>query len=175
MVDSTFCLSLNNPLTAGTTSKERISNEAVDDTTERSTTIPKGSTQKPVEMGVNGTKICWKCGKSKPLTEFYFRKDSNTYRNECKECLKEHNRYRHTGWTSEQYQAMFKKQDGKCAICRQPLASKRYGVLACDHNHLTGQHRGLLCTNCNTALGLLKEDISIFKRAIAYLHKYSGT
>lgn len=174
MVDNKFCLSLNNPLIAGTTSIERISNEAVDDTTERSTTIPKGSTQKPVEMGVNDTKICRVCGKSKPLTEFYFRKDSGTYRSECKGRLKERERYRHTGWTRKQYQKVLKEQDGKCAICHKPLISERYEVFACDHNHETGQCRGLLCGNCNTALGLLKEDIPTLKSAISYLEKYSG-
>lgn len=174
MVDNKFCLSLNNPLIAGTTSKERISNEAVGDTTERSTTIPKGSTQKPVEMGVNDTMRCRVCGKLKPLTEFYFRKDTGTYRSECKDCLKERERYRHTGWTQEHYQKMFKEQDGRCAICHQPLISERYEAFACDHNHETGQRLGLLCTNCNTALGLLKEDVEVLKNAITYIKKYSG-
>lgn len=34
------------------------------------------------------TKICTKCGVEKLLSEFYFRKDNNSYRNECKECLR---------------------------------------------------------------------------------------
>ena len=40
-----------------------------------------------------------------------------------------------------------------------------------DHCHKTGKIRGLLCNSCNTALGLLKDDISLFKRSIDYLNK----
>lgn len=41
--------------------------------------------------------------------------------------------------------------------------------LVVDHNHISGKFRGLLCHSCNRGIGLLKENIEIFKRAIKYL------
>jgi len=41
--------------------------------------------------------------------------------------------------------------------------------LAVDHDHITGNVRGLLCSNCNRGLGLLKDDIKLFKKSIIYL------
>jgi hypothetical protein len=53
--------------------------------------------------------------------------------------------------------------DGLCQLCRKP---KRLGI---DHSHKTGRFRGWLCHNCNTAIGLLSEDVELMERAIAYL------
>jgi hypothetical protein len=50
------------------------------------------------------------------------------------------------GLTAEQYDALLERQGGKCAICRARPRSKR---LAVDHNHKTGEVRGLLCSRCN--------------------------
>lgn len=50
------------------------------------------------------------------------------------------------GLTAEQYQALLARQGGKCAICRARPKSKR---LAVDHDHGTGEVRGLLCSRCN--------------------------
>jgi len=63
------------------------------------------------------------------------------------------------GFTPEQYASMLKSQDGKCAVCGSD--SLRHGViigLAIDHDHATGKVRGLLCSNCNTALGMLGDS-----------------
>lgn len=70
------------------------------------------------------------------------------------------------GITLEQYNQMFVDQNGVCKICGQPELTKR---LAVDHNHITGKIRGLLCTRCNTAIGLFKENISIIEGAVRYL------
>lgn len=69
------------------------------------------------------------------------------------------------GISLAEYRRMEAEQGGKCAVCRQPETA-RYKVrgldkvksLAVDHCHDTGRIRGLLCANCNTALGLLGED-----------------
>lgn len=50
------------------------------------------------------------------------------------------------GLTPDQYEALLKRQGGKCAICRAKPKSKR---LAVDHDHGTGEVRGLLCSRCN--------------------------
>lgn len=63
------------------------------------------------------------------------------------------------------YQAMLLSQDGCCAVCGE----KR--KLVVDHNHKTGAVRALLCSPCNTAIGLLKEDPTRFHSAVQYLAK----
>jgi hypothetical protein len=76
------------------------------------------------------------------------------------------------GITLEQYNQLLADQGGVCAICRkeeQIFYIKRLGV---DHNHETKQIRGLLCNNCNRALGLLKDDIKNVERLLWYLYVY---
>ena len=77
------------------------------------------------------------------------------------------------GLSLEQYQEMHDRQDGKCAICGQPETQLRDGkvkALAVDHCHSTGRIRGLLCSDCNTGIGKLKEDVEILQSAIRYLN-----
>ncbi len=59
-------------------------------------------------------------------------------------------------------------QNGCCEICN--LACDKLEV---DHNHTTGRVRGMLCPNCNTGFGLLKEDADILSNAIKYTQKYN--
>ncbi len=66
----------------------------------------------------------------------------------------------------EEYDAMFRRQAGKCAICRGGT-SKNF--LATDHNHKTGEVRGLLCATCNKVLGKFRDDPERFYRAAHYL------
>ena len=71
------------------------------------------------------------------------------------------------GITVEDYKQMLLQQQGVCAIChRPPVPHKR---LAVDHDHKTGQVRGLLCAPCNNALGLFQESIEVVGRALTYL------
>ena len=71
------------------------------------------------------------------------------------------------GITLEDYDNLFTKQDGMCAICENALKKGRGTHL--DHCHTTKRVRGLLCTACNMALGLFKDDFSRLVRAIDYL------
>ena len=119
------------------------------------------------------TSVCRICGTEKPLEDFYYRKDSGRHRRECKDCTKELTQYRNTGWTQDDYDRAFIQQKGKCAICGSTLNSSRYTKLAVDHCHKTGKLRGLLCTNCNTAIGLLKESPERLRSAIQYLEFHS--
>ena len=61
-----------------------------------------------------------------------------------------HRAYRGYPFTEQQYREQLAKQDGVCAICGRPPKKQRLGV---DHNHRTGEIRGLLCTTCNRMLG----------------------
>jgi Autographiviridae endonuclease VII len=71
------------------------------------------------------------------------------------------------GLTLEQYDEMHAAQDGVCAICRQPRPEDR--SLHVDHDHDTGEIRGLLCFKCNNALGDFNDDHDLFQRAADYL------
>ena len=71
------------------------------------------------------------------------------------------------GLTIEEYDVMFSAQNGVCAICEDTCATGYR--LAVDHNHTTGKIRALLCKNCNTAIGLLKENTDTMTKAIKYL------
>lgn len=69
---------------------------------------------------------------------------------------------------------MFEAQAGRCGICRRTLTNNVLNdeeklTLHVDHNHKSGEVRGLLCSNCNTGLGLFKDDPRRLKRAIRYL------
>jgi len=68
--------------------------------------------------------------------------------------------------TLEQYNELFEKQNGRCAICKQKPTKRRLDV---DHNHKTGKVRGLLCLACNAGIGQLDDDINILQEAINYL------
>ena len=75
----------------------------------------------------------------------------------------------------KEYSEIGEAQRWRCAICSDPHGSwipdlKR--KLAVDHDHATGRVRGLLCVNCNTALGKLQESEELLRRAIAYLQKH---
>ena len=68
------------------------------------------------------------------------------------------------GISMEDYEVMFERQGGACAIC------KRTGLTLCvDHCHLTGEVRGLLCSQCNSALGFCRDDPVLLRAAAEYL------
>ncbi len=72
------------------------------------------------------------------------------------------------GLSLNDYQEMHRKQNGCCLICGISEESLKR-PLNIDHNHHTNKVRGLLCCNCNTALGLFKENIKLMRGAIEYL------
>lgn len=62
------------------------------------------------------------------------------------------------GITPNEYDQLLASQAGVCAICKSAERLK-HGVLAVDHDHGTGEVRGLLCFNCNASLGKLEEHL----------------
>jgi hypothetical protein len=70
--------------------------------------------------------------------------------------------------THEHYEALLVQQAYCCAICGVH-ASELPKALAVDHNHETGKVRGLLCDNCNKAIGLLKDEPLLLEAAAKYL------
>lgn len=72
------------------------------------------------------------------------------------------------GITIEDYEAILSGQDSRCAICRSDTSAGG-DRLAVDHCHKTGKIRGLLCFDCNVAIGKFKDSPELLLRAIEYL------
>lgn len=75
--------------------------------------------------------------------------------------------WKHYKITLEDYDKMVDKQGGCCDCCHLPASTGKF--LHVDHDHKTGIVRGLLCTKCNTALGMFGDDPKVIRRAIAYM------
>lgn len=71
------------------------------------------------------------------------------------------------GLTIEQWQEMFSKQNGCCKICGKHQSQFK-STLCVDHNHITGEVRGLLCPSCNHLLVAL-ENKDFCAKATLYL------
>ena len=78
--------------------------------------------------------------------------------------------------TISQYDELLKEQNYVCAICKRPERRKEARTdvlrrLAVDHCHKTNKVRGLLCSDCNIAIGLLQDDVNVLQDAINYLSR----
>ena len=128
------------------------------------------------------THPCPKCGQEKPSDNFY------RYKKACKSCLyanqrkyrnsrpnfhRVHNLKQRYGLSPDEYQSILANQNFTCAICEVEIShaleytAKRSVVV--DHNHETGEVRGILCSKCNLVLGHARESTDILYRAIVYL------
>ncbi len=111
-------------------------------------------------------KPCSHCRRSLPLSAYGKARGRNmafARRHECRECR---HRYIVNRKYGVDYTEMLNAQGGRCAICLEKPKGKR---LAVDHDHQTGQARGLLCEGCNQALGLLHDSVPRLLQAAAYL------
>lgn len=70
--------------------------------------------------------------------------------------------------TTEQYEEIMVKQGRVCAICRKPEKFRKH--LSVDHNHTTGEVRGLLCNFCNYGMGFL-DNSDFMAAAKAYFQR----
>jgi hypothetical protein len=82
--------------------------------------------------------------------------------------VREKNLKQRYGLTEAQYNAILARQKGRCAICH------RFRKLSVDHCHGKGRVRGLLCSNCNSALGLFEENATIMASATKYIRTHKG-
>lgn len=71
------------------------------------------------------------------------------------------------GLTLEEYEELFLKQKGRCAICTRRLKKP-----VVDHSHKTKKVRGILCYCCNSALGFFQDSRTVLKQASAYLKRH---
>lgn len=74
------------------------------------------------------------------------------------------------GLSIGQYEMMLKNQNYQCAIC-QRKESELKRALCIDHDHLNNKIRGLLCDDCNLAIGKLKDNPNLFRVAASYLEQ----
>jgi len=153
-------------------------------------------TYNPIPIPAQQTKRCPQCRRRLPLEEFY----SNTTRRDghspyCKTCTLGYQRTarqkdlhhrrrweqasawrKRYGLEPEEYERLLEKQGGVCAICGRP-ETRRHGrtktlwALSVDHDPETGAVRGLLCAECNPAIGLFRHDLKRLRAAIRYLQR----
>lgn len=69
------------------------------------------------------------------------------------------------------WEAMFRYQDGRCAICGETGGDKG---LVVDHCHVSGRVRGLLCSRCNVGLGTFRDDEMFLDLASLYVMRRGG-
>ena len=139
---------------------------------------------------VKTEKTCTRCGEVKNINEFHKKgkRKSNPaislYNHICKDCCKVISKENYLnnknsslrllyGITLNDYNKMFEEQKGCCAICgiHQSEIERAFSV---DHDHNTGEIRSLLCINCNSGLGLFKDDLSILEEAKKYLEYFKN-
>ena len=85
-----------------------------------------------------------------------------------------YNLSRNYGLSVLEFERMDQAQRGRCAICAS-LPDGPHGVLVVDHDHMTDNVRQLLCNNCNTAVGLLRDDPIRAAELTAYLLRHTPT
>lgn len=146
-----------------------------------------------------GKKGCNTCGKILEVENFQKQNTKIGYRGSCKFCRHQNDRKKEAKtflnecefWhklnsnTTErlrvkQIQNNFsisfeealslyhKSQNGCCSVCKKTKVENKK-ELSIDHCHVTGKIRGILCSNCNSGIGLLKDSIDILELAIEYL------
>jgi hypothetical protein len=130
---------------------------------------------------------CVKCAEEKPRDAFpRCAAKRNGLSSWCKECTNERQRKRWTdgkgnkdsrwksrikhryGLSKEGFDKLWDANNGRCHICTTQLTVEHSGY-AIDHNHETGEVRGLLCPTCNSGLGHFKDSIGVLEAAIEYL------
>jgi hypothetical protein len=136
-------------------------------------------------------KICPQCKQNKPLELFNRHKGTKDGRYSwCKQCSKldklkahaenplkrkERQLKKNYGITMEDFNRMHSEQAGLCAVCHKPETSTRDGKvmqLSVDHDHTTKAVRALLCSGCNTSLGLLNEDETLILNLANYIKSH---
>lgn len=129
-------------------------------------------------------KTCTKCKTTKPISEFHRQKSAKDGHNWwCKVCngryvadryrlldhktVRARNLMKNYGLTVAAYDALLAGQGGVCAICGRPPDERH--PLHVDHCHATGRVRGILCSNCNLALGNAGDDPARLRAMAEYL------
>lgn len=123
------------------------------------------------EQAPDYTRACLTCG-----TDFTVKRTPGARQFYCTvDCRRLYARLRRHGLTYQRYQEILDAQGGMCALCEGPWRgwSGQNGHI--DHDHKTGRVRGLLCGDCNTAIGRFGDDPVRLRRAAEYLERSDST
>lgn len=129
-------------------------------------------------------KYCAQCRQTKPVSEFGRNRATSTgLTTYCLPChnkvmaeikakkhgsVRSYHLQRRYGMTEQEVEELSRRHGNLCLIClyRRPLHV--------DHDHATGEVRGMLCFSCNGALGQFKDDATVMRRAVDYLEGRLG-
>lgn len=151
----------------------------------------------PPPLDEFATQACRICARVLPLSGFRRQPTAKLGVDaRCKKCESEYSRewnmrnadryyekhlLRKFGITLSEYEALAELQGGVCAICGELPTGQRNrrrgeqrvfrARLVVDHDHSTGEVRGLLCNNCNAGIGVLNDDPALIRRALNYLER----
>lgn len=136
-------------------------------------------------------KVCVRCGEVKPVEDFPMSKVHRDGRYPyCLVCKREYMRdlrqkqiadgtnarnmllraLKRWGVDIDWWEERIKRQFGRCLICKGRWRGN-HGRLVVDHNHATGKARGVICGDCNTGLGMFKDDPALLRRAAEYIER----
>src|SRR5678815_1750426 len=139
-------------------------------------------------------KQCATCRETKPVTDYYVSPGGMPgWRPHCKPCHKQRRREaylkaggkdvpyeqvlkREYGITLADYNALLRRQAGRCAVCRRPETVKsrsgQHRRLSVDHDHVTGTVRGLLCHRCNILVWAFEDNHTTLDAVRAYVDDF---
>ena len=129
-------------------------------------------------------KKCYRCKETKPKDQFFKNKSQKDgLVGYCKPCHQQYHKDRpqyrqkwhlksNYGISTTEKEQLLVLQNNCCSICKNSFSSSKATHI--DHCHTTKKVRGILCSNCNTMLGLSKDNQEILKNAIKYLEKHYG-
>jgi hypothetical protein len=143
------------------------------------------------ERIVNREKLrCSKCRQVKPPEEFYWKPDGKLRYSHCKDCQlaymqqwQRENREKYNEWqrrnrrakrlglTIEEFETLEPPLSLVCEGCGANVSDVTGRRLPADHDHETELLRGVLCSKCNQALGMLNDDPSLLRRLADYLER----
>lgn len=149
------------------------------------------TTRRTNDPVMDGFKTCFKCAQTKHVTEFHPHKHQADGRlNKCRICTqgdvrqwridnpdkfllqRRKRRLRiEYGMTWDQYVALSKSQGDQCLGCGKPQALTSTDALVVDHDHATGEVRGLLCSMCNLTLGNVNDKPATLRALADYLER----
>ncbi|MEV0526037.1 endonuclease VII domain-containing protein [Streptomyces sp. NPDC050439] len=143
----------------------------------------KGNSLTPLNDRVNprgrdaeGNKRCATCKQWKPTSAFRpVTRTGDGFDSRCTSCAHDLAVRKLYGISAEQYSSLLEEQGGGCAICGGTNESGRAMAVDHDHSCCSGSRacgrcvRGLLCSNCNMAIGLLRDDPVRVRAAADYL------